>query len=263
MIRSLVTALPLFCFVLTTPLSSEAETPLEKSYSAHGGLETWKKQGAVSYDMQWGPPGNEEKTIRDHQVFDLIDRNGKITAEDYTIVSNGDKVWYAGENVAGGRPARFYLWTPFYFFALPFAFGDPGVNIESLGMKEFQAKNYEAVRVTYDSGVGDTPDDYYVAYIDPETGQLKLVYYIVTYEALVKQRAGKPASEHAMVYEQWQEVDGLNVPKMGAYYKWIDGDISGEPLGRMTVTNVAFSEDRPAPETFTKPEGAKLDESHK
>jgi hypothetical protein len=36
-------------------------------------------------------------------------------------------------------------------------------------------------RITFAKGAGDTPDDYYVVYIDRATAHLKIVYYVVTY----------------------------------------------------------------------------------
>ena len=38
-------------------------------------------------------------------------------------------------------------------------------------------------------GIGDSSDDFYVAYFDSTTGQLRLATYVVTYPAL---RKGQP-----------------------------------------------------------------------
>ena len=88
----------------------------------------------------------------------------------------------------------------------------------------FQGKEYDAVRITFAKGTGDTPDDYYVAYIDRATAHLKMVYYVVTYPAM---RKGRPVSQlepHAIVFEDWQTVDGLLVPKTAPFYKWTGSD---------------------------------------
>jgi hypothetical protein len=41
-------------------------------------------------------------------------------------VSKGE-VWIKPAlDALGGTPPRFYMWTPFYFFGMPFVFADPG-----------------------------------------------------------------------------------------------------------------------------------------
>ena len=146
----------------------------------------------LSTDLTWKSARGERK---DHQLFDLRTRTGLITSEKYTLGSNGKEVWIKpGLDALGGTPPRFYMWTPFYFFGMPFVFADPGAKQESLGKKSFRGQEYDAVRITFAKGTGDTSDDYYVAYIDPATAQLKLVYYIVTYPAMRKDRPSRSSS---------------------------------------------------------------------
>ncbi len=95
-----------------------------------------------------------------------------------------------------------------------------------------------------------------MAYIDPKTAQLKMVYYVVSYPAM---RKGRPVTElepHAIVFEEWQTVDGLLVPKVAPFYKWTGSDIEGEPLGRIEFSNVHFLQEPIAPEKFKKPADA-------
>ena len=40
---------------------------------------------------------------------------------------------------------------------------------------------YITVKMTFDSGVGDTPDDYYILYIDPKNYRLRAAELTVTY----------------------------------------------------------------------------------
>ncbi len=184
-------------------------------------------------------------------------RAGLITSEKYTLGSNGKEVWIKpGLDALGGTPPRFYMWTPFYFFGMPFVFADPGAKQESLGKKSFRGQEYDAVRITFAKGTGDTPDDYYVAYIDPVTAHLKLVYYVVTYPAMRKDRPVSQLEPHAIVFEDWQKADGLLVPKTAPFYKWTGSDIEGEPLGRLEFSNVHFSAQPPDPSRFKKPSDA-------
>ena len=227
---------------------------LDRCLDAQGGLAKWRSFGGVQYDLTWKSARGEHK---DHQLFDLRTRAGLITSEKYTLGSNGKEVWIKpGLDALGGTPPRFYMWTPFYFFGMPFVFADPGAKQESLGKKSFRGQEYDAVRITFAKGTGDTPDDYYVAYIDPVTAHLKLVYYIVTYPAMRKDRPVSQLEPHAIVFEDWQKADGLLVPKIAPFYKWTGSDIEGEPLGRLEFSNVHFSAQPPDPSRFKKPSDA-------
>ena len=151
---------------------------------------------------------------------------------------------------------RFYMWTPFYFFGMPFAFADPGARQEPLGKKSFEGKEYDAVKITFVKGTGDSPDDYYVAYLDSATRQLKLASYIVSYPAMRNNRPVSELQPHAVVFEEWQKADGVLVPKTAAFYKWDGEKLVGEPLGRLRYANVRFSQKPPEESRFRKPPDA-------
>ncbi|MBA3883553.1 MAG: hypothetical protein H0X73_12810 [Chthoniobacterales bacterium] len=196
---------------------------------------------------------------KDHQLFDLHSRDGLITSDTYSLGAENGEVWIKPALEAlGGTPPRFYMWTPFYFFGMPFVFGDPGAVQETLGKKTFQGQEYDAVKVTFKKGTGDSSEDFYIAYVDPGSRQLNLVSYVVTYSAL---RKGKPMEElepHALVFREWQDAGGLRVPRSGSFYNWQNENIEGEPLGTMEFSNVQFSAKSPAPdsEKFKKPADA-------
>ena len=78
--------------------------------------------------------------------------------------------------VEGSRPVRY--WTgPFgadVFQAqieeLIERFNDENANFELLPYQmELEGKDCTQVKVTYDKAAGDSPDDYYVLLLDPET----------------------------------------------------------------------------------------------
>ncbi len=235
-------------------LAASAFAQLERSFEAHGGLVKWRSFAALEFDLTWTSAKGER---RDHQFFDLRSRAGLITSDTYTLGSSGGEVWVKpGLDALGGIPPRFYFGTPFYFFGMPFVFGDKGAKQDSLGKKKFRGQDYDAVKVTFAQGAGDTPDDYYVAFIDSATAHLRIVYYVVTYPAM---RKGRPVSQlepHAIVFEDWQTVEGLLVPKIAQFYKWTGSDIEGEPLGRLEFSNVHFTDQAPDAKRFQKPADA-------
>ncbi len=227
---------------------------LDRSFAAHGGLQKWRSFAGVEYDLTWKSP---KENSQEHQIFNLQTRAGLITSDKYSLGTSGGEVWIKpGLDALGGPPPRFYIWTPFYFFGMPFVFGDPGAKQESLGKKSFRGREFDAVRISFAKGTGDSPDDYYIAYIDPANAHLKLVSYVVTYPAL---RKGRPISQlepHAIVFEEWQNADGLLVPKLAPFYKWTGNDIEGEPLGRLEYSNVHFTVQPPDESKFKKPADA-------
>lgn len=235
-------------------LATPAFAQLDRCLDAHGGLTKWRSFGGVEYDLDWKTAATERK---DHQLFNLQTRSGLITGQGYTVGKEGNTVWVKpGLNALGGTPARFYMGTPFYFFGMPFVFADPGAKQDSLGKKKFQGHEYDAIKISFAKGTGDTPEDYYVAYIDPATAHLKMVFYIVTYPALRKNRPVSQLRPHAIVFDEWQTVDGLLVPKVARFYEWNGNDITGKPLGRLEFANVRFTKEPPNDSQFAKPPDA-------
>ena len=240
--------------IISLCASPAAVAQIDRSVAAHGGLQKWQNFASVEYDLIYERPNGEK---RDHQLFDLRTRDGLITADEYTLGASKGEVWIKPRlDALGATPPRFYMWTPFYFFGMPFVFADPGAKQEPLGRKTFQGAEYDVVKITYEAGTGDSPDDFYIAYVEPASGRLKLAVYVVTYPAL---RKGKPMEEleqHAIVFEEWQEADGLMVPKSAAYFDWKNETTEGEALGRLRFANVQFSSTPPAAAKFTKPADA-------
>ncbi|CAN5541108.1 hypothetical protein BH18VER1_BH18VER1_18240 [soil metagenome] len=235
-------------------MSNLALAQIDRAVAAHGTLEKWKSFASVDYDLAYQRPTG---TKHEHQLFDLRSRDGLITADNYTLGATKGEFWIKPNAGALGKtPPRFYMWTPFYFFAMPFVFADPGAKHQPLGTKKFQGRDYDAVKVTFEPGTGDSPDDYYIAYVDRDSGQLKLAAYVVTYPQLRKDKPLDQLEPHAIVFEQWQQADGLSVPKSAAYYNWQNDTIEGDALGRLNFTNVRFSTTSPDASKFAKPADA-------
>lgn len=246
---TVVAALGLFAFA-----NSTVSAQIERGVEAHGGLAKWRSFGTVEYDSTFE---NAKGVKQDHQLFNLHTRDGLITSAAYTLGASKGEVWIKPRlDALGGTPPRFYMWTPFYFFGMPFVFADDGAAHESLGKKNVQGQEYDAVKITYKSGTGDSPDDFYVAFFDPSSGKLKLASYVVTYPALRKGKPMEQLEQHAIVFGEWQEVDGLTVPKVAQYYLWKNDSIEGEPLGKMSFADVRFSAATPDAAKFAKPADA-------
>ncbi len=244
----------IFTFAASFFLTGSAFAQLDRSIDAHGGRAKWDGYGSVEFDQTWT---SAKGTKKDHQLFNLRTRDGLITSGGYTLGASKGEVWIKPNPAAlAGTPPRFYMWTPFYFFGMPFVFGDPGAMQESLGRKNFQGKEYEVVKVRFKKGTGDTPDDFYLVYLDPTSAQLKLAAYVVTYPSMRKGRSIDQLEMHAIIFEEWQEAGGLKVPKVAPFYVWKNDTVEGEPLGTLEFSNVLFSKEAPTDSKFAKPDGA-------
>lgn len=244
------------------PLLSMAadNDPLHAAYKAHGGLDTWLGFSSVEYDLV-GWPFSQKGPLTDHQTADLKSRRIRVESSSYQIGFNGDAVWVTPNAEAVGVPPRFYASTPFYFFVMPFVFHDPGVNLQPLGTKKLGKKTYNAVKITYDENVGDTPQDNYVAYLDADTDTLAMAHYVVTYPAFVKGKSIEELERHAIVYQDWQKAGGLLVPRTVAFHEW-KAEKLGKKLGEAKFENVVFGAEPPPDSLFRQPFGAIVDMSH-
>ena len=211
----------------------------QKVLDAHGGIDQWRAQKSLSFKKG------------DSHLIDLSNRNEIIKKEGaYTLGFDGNEMWISpNRDSFPGKEPRFYHNLHFYFFALPFVLADPGVNLEEMGIKKVNGKNYNVIKATFGDGVGDAPEDQYILYTDPESHRIELTNYSVTYFD-----KGNATKYNAMTYT-WQEVEGLVVPSSYAGYKW-ENESLGEKRYEATFETVGFSKEVLPPSTFKAPEGA-------
>ncbi len=110
--------------------------------------------------------------------------------------------------------------------------------------------------MTFQKGTGDTPDDFYLLYLEPGSGRLKLASYIVTFPALRKGKPIEDQEQHAIVFQGWQTVDGLEVPRVARFYPWNGETIEGGSFRDSGVFHVRFSAEAADKSLFNKPADA-------
>lgn len=174
------------------------------------------------------------------------------TTDGQVYVFDGTTAWVSPAD-AEAPMARFHVLTWPYFVALPFKLRDEGTKLSALGDLRMDGQLYAGARLTFEQGVGDTPDDWYIIYRDREDNRLHAVAYIVTF--------GKSAAEankepHAAVYESYTNVDGVMLPTKLVFYDWHRTQgIVGEPLGEFVISDYAFVSLDPS--QFVKPADAR------
>jgi hypothetical protein len=233
-----------------------ARQVVERMVAAHGGMEAWTEAPSVTFTDTWtrpGAPGARTSTVQVEQgrrraVLEFPDMNA-------TVGWDGEKAWSV--NWSGGPP-RFLALLNYYFVCLPWLVEDPGVVLHEPQTRTLwdDPTEYIAIRVTYEPGVGDTPDDYYILFIDPQTYRLHGCEYVVTYPGLVPEGM-EHTPPHILIYESLTTVDGLVVPTQFTVYN--KGD-EKSVYARCAIRDWSFRE--PFDPTRVKmPEGAVVDES--
>ncbi|MTB51169.1 DUF6503 family protein [Lewinella sp. W8] len=235
--------------------SPEGELVLQ-AIDAHGGLERWYAQSPLYYHFNYQPldGGTARNTfiVNDY----LRSRSHHYLATDTTqqFGFDGREAWSTTGDKIGGMNPRFWSLTPYYFVGLPFVLADAGINFSSLPETEMNGNIYKLVKVTYDTGTGDAPDDYYVLYLNQRTGQLDALRYIVSYPAYFPDGGHLP--EKLMQITGKTEVDGILLPTGYATSWWNDG-VPSETITEITVADYAFMPEM-EPAAFAMPDGAKV-----
>ncbi|AWV88587.1 hypothetical protein DN745_04235 [Bradymonas sediminis] len=250
-----------------TERTQEAQKRLEKSpagkllwrsIEAHGGLQTWYANGPVYFRFNYQPVG--DKPARD--TFQTIDtwsaraRHQLPDDKDVEFGWDGKVAWVSPADADPKTDARFWALTPYYFMAMPFVLADPGVNLETQGTAELHGRPHDVIRATFGDNVGDSPDDYYIVYLDAETGHLGGLRYIVSYPGFFPE--GDHSPEKLMVYEGKQTVDGITLAERYSTYPWdVEKSERGDLATNTTLTDVEFRPDT-LDTFFAPPEGAKI-----
>lgn len=238
--------------------STEAGRLVQAAISAHGGLERWYGSGPLlfryRYERAEGPP------IDTRQVVDpWAARARHATMPDSSVRFGwtGRQAWVAPAGAEAPINARFWSLTPYYFVGMPFVLADPGVNLETAGQMAAEGQTYSLVRVTFDPGTGDAPDDYYYVLLDPQTRRVGGVRYVVSYPGFYAE--GEASPERLMLYDGAQDVGGLSFQRGFRSFAWTE-DGPGAPAAEGAVTDMRFLPE--APDTlFALPENAAVQDS--
>jgi hypothetical protein len=211
-------------------------------FDAHGGINTWNNMRNLCFTLE-KEQGNETHTT------DLKSRKSRIETDKFTLGFDGEKVWLAQDSTYyQPSRARFYHNLMFYFYAMPFVLGDDGITYTKEKPLVFNGTSYPGTRISFGAGVGDAPDDEYILYRDADTNQMAWLAYTVTYG-----KNEKSDRFSFIKYDQWEDVNGVLLPKTLQWYKVVDG-IPTEMRNEMTFTKPTATETQLDEMLFSKPE---------
>ena len=111
------------------------------------------------------------------------------------------------------------------------------------------------MKVTFDSGIGDAPNDYYVLYFNKDTHRLSAIRYIVSYPGYFKKGGHLPEKFMEVIGEN--SVNGILFPTDYKTHWLTDNQQPGENITKIEVSDVHFI-DTLKNDFFNMPEAAEI-----
>ena len=226
--------------------SSPIEYPdaLEKVFENHGSLAKWKKMRSMSYEIV-KDEGNET------QMIDLQTRAERIKGSNFESGYDGKNYWVVADTSYKGNP-KFYTNLMFYFYAMPFVLADEGIIYSKVKAVSFEGVDYPGYRISYNDGIGVSPEDEYFIHYDPETYEMAWLGYTVTFYS------GEKSDKIKWIrYNDWKQFNGLKLPNSLSWYKTEEGKIT-ELRNTRYFANVKVSEEAFPLNTLARPKEAKI-----
>lgn len=229
------------------------------SMEAHGGLENYYTNGAISFQFDYVPVGNGTARITTNQVDTWTNKavHQDVENPENSFGWDGENAWYKrNDTLKFPYDVRFWALTPYTFVGQPFVFDGAGVQVEKLQDQRINGVEYDAVKITYEAGTGDAPDDYYINLYDKETHLLKALKYIVSYPSRFKK--GEHSPEKTMVLYDLKTIDGITLPTRYETFKLSEkeGEL-GEKVTNVKVSKISFLP-KLKKEHFVMPASAKI-----
>lgn len=230
--------------------SRDALAFVQRMEAAHGGS-VWNREEGISAHI--AVDFGDKRVIDGRFIFDTALSRVRADLRDGTVlVFDGQDAWVYPADSKLDKP-RFHVLTWPYFLAAPFKLDDRGAIQEALPPQILNGQPHPAVKITFGAGVGDAPDDWYIAYVDPGTNWLRAMAYIVTYgkgpEAVAQ------AQPHAILYDNFVLLDGVVIPRHWSFWNWSPTlGIHSQPRGFGRVSNLQFV--GLSPKLFVPPPGS-------
>jgi hypothetical protein len=219
---------------------------------AHGAAH-WKTQRALALDLtlEFG----DEVGLQGSLLYDLQRGRVRLQIKDGPLlVFDGRTAWVApaAEEFAN---ARFNLLTWPWFVAAPFKLRDPGTTLEPQRTRPLRERLCPTARLTFAPGTGDSPEDWYLLYLDPASQRLLAMAYIITYG---RSRDEAEKSPHLIQYDAYTSIGGSLIATRWTFFDWSAESGPGvTPIGQGRLENIRFVD--PEADAFDRPADSRAD----
>ena len=230
----LLSGLLLIALFASCSSTQEKNSPIAVIESAHK-KESFLQEEAIQFDLYLEFRGTE----RLNGTITLLTNSAKamIELKDSTrIIVNQDRAFHSPDYKNPGS-VRFAAYTWSYFFLFPYKLSDPGTHWDKYGAETIEGVEYERQKLTFDAGTGDAPDDWYIAYPNPESHLIDISAYIVTAGSSVKEAEEDP---HAIQYLDYELVDGIPLARRWVFWEWRENKGLTQELGLAKLSNFKF-----------------------
>jgi len=221
--------------------STEAGKIVWQSMEAHGGLQRFFENGPLSFRFDYVPLDGSTRRYTDETVDTWRNKAVHWNPEDTTqrFGWDGEKAWkQVTDSTAFPYDMRFWALTPYYLAGSPFILDGEGVQLERLEDKTFKNINYDVIKITFNEGTGDAPDDYYIIYVGKEDRKVAVVRYIVSYPKYFPNGGNSP--EKLMEVQGTTIIDGIELPS-GFHTHWLTEDQeAGEHITTIKIDQIRF-----------------------
>lgn len=224
----------------------------------HGGLYRWYANGPVAFHFDYQPLNGSTRR-NTYQVINTWNNTARHFAVNDSTAQfgwDGEHTWTnTTDTTIFPFDKKFWAITPYYFMAQPFVLDGEGVQLELLSDIEYKGENHDVVKVTFEDGTGDAPDDYYILYFNKASHKLKVIRYIVSYPEYFE--GGGHSPEKFMELYGEQTIDGITLPERYQTHMLTDDQQPGEHVTDITLDSVSFMPDLTS-DYFKMPENAEI-----
>ncbi|KAA1243006.1 DUF6503 family protein [Aquimarina sp. RZ0] len=252
------------------PVEQEKVTPVEPDGGIGGGAlsisenlikniekahkkEDFLNYKAISFNINVLFGGKEhltgKVTMLTNSTKIRIDKKDKST-----LLYDGQDV-YLSPAEANDKGARFDMFTWTYFFCMPYKLDDPGTSLTIQEDRKLNNIPHSTAKLTFDSGTGDAPDDWYILYADQVISSLQAAAYIVTFGSDGNTTKAE-ADPHVIRYKGFKNVNRIPFATSWEFYGWTkEKGMTDTKLGEATISDITFLNEEGT--VFTIPENAK------
>ncbi|MGF1452650.1 MAG: hypothetical protein ACFB21_11330 [Opitutales bacterium] len=219
------------------PASDAIEPWVDYAQRAHN-IESWWTKDLVSAEVVVDFQGS--RIVDGTFIFEAHGPRARYErADGATIIFEGETAYITPAD-AEDQQGRFHVLTWPWFLMAPFKMQGEGIELSDFARKQVANEEYVTIFQTFAGDMGDTPDDWYRYFIDPESGLVYGMSYIVTYG-----KSEDEANEQASMirYFDYIEGDGPIISQRQEYWYWdkANAQLSGDgPKGTSNVTNIEY-----------------------